>query len=128
MHIAVRRPMDEKLQQLIMDARQCMGCTHEGLIVTSLDGIIVETSPAAERILEAPSMSLKGRQVREICPARDTYDDLIRQTDINGRSLNRSLLVNAGETKRKIVNMSVQRVENGSAAQYVHIFQDCADL
>src|SRR5712691_7008338 len=120
--------MDEKLQQLIMDAKQCMGCMHEGLIVTSSDGTIVETSPAAERILEAPSMSLKGRQVRELCPVRDVYDDLIRQTDSSGRSLNKSVIVLTGDSKRKIVNMSVQRVEQGKEARYVHVFQDCADL
>jgi PAS domain S-box-containing protein len=120
--------MDEKLQQLIMDAKQCMGCMHEGLIVTSSDGTIVETSPAAERILEAPSMSLKGKHVREICPVHDVYDDLIRQTGSSGRSLNKTVLVIAGDSKRKIVNMSVQRVEEGTDVRYVHIFQDCADL
>src|SRR5581483_7329872 len=120
--------MSENLLQLITDARQCMGCMHEGLIVTSHDGVIVETSPAAERILEAPSMSLKGRQVRDLCPVRDVYDDLIRQTDAGGRSLNRSVLLVAGETKRKIVNMSVQRVALGDTVRYVHVFQDCADL
>jgi signal transduction histidine kinase len=120
--------MAENLQQLIMDAKQCMGCMHEGLIVTSSDGVIVETSPAAERILEAPSMSLKGRQVRELCPIGDVYDDLIRQTGLSGRSLNKSVLVIAGENKRKIVNMSVQRVDDGGDARYVHVFQDCADL
>ena len=120
--------MVENLQQLIMDAKQCMGCMHEGLIVTSSNGVIVETSPAAERILEAPSMSLKGKQVREICPIGDVYDDLIRQTDSSGRSLNKSVLVVAGENKRKIVNMSVQRVDDGTDLRYVHVFQDCADL
>ncbi len=105
-----------------------MGCMHEGLIVTSSDGIIVETSPAAERILEAPSMSLKGRQVRELCPVHDVYDDLIRQTDSSGRSSNKSVIVLAGDSKRKIVNMSVQRVDQGKEARYVHVFQDCADL
>jgi len=105
-----------------------MGCMHEGLIITSSDGTIVETSPAAERILEAPSMSLKGRQVRELCPVHDVYDDLIRQTDSSGRSLNKSVLVLTGDSKRKIVNMSVQRVQNGREARYVHVFQDCADL
>src|SRR6266513_3908293 len=120
--------MDENLQQLIMDAKQCMGCMHEGLIVTSSDGIIVETSPAAERILEAPFMSLKGRQVRELCPISDVYDDLIRQTQSSGRSLNKSVLVIAGDSKRKIANMSVQRVDDGNDARYVHVFQDCADL
>ncbi len=105
-----------------------MGCMHEGLIITSADGTIVETSPAAERILEAPSVSLKGKHVRDICPVRDVYDDLIRQTGSSGRSLNKSILVIAGETKRKIVNMSVQRVNDGKDARYVHVFQDCADL
>ena len=105
-----------------------MGCMHEGLIVTSSDGTIVETSPAAERILEAPSMSLKGKQVRELCPVRDVYDDLIRQTASSGRSLNKSIIVLAADNKRKIVNMSVQRVEDGNDARYVHVFQDCADL
>src|SRR5689334_14744082 len=120
--------MSANLQQLIADARQCMGCMHEGLIVTSADGVIVETSAAAERILEAPSLSLKGRQVRDLCPAGDVYDDLIRQTDSSGRSLNKSVTVVAGESKRKIVNMSVQRVEEGTTTRYVHVFQDCADL
>jgi PAS domain S-box-containing protein len=111
-----------------MDAKQCMGCMHEGLIVTSSDGTIVETSPAAERILEAPSMSLKGKHVREICPVHDVYDDLIRQTGSSGRSLNKTVLVIAGDSKRKIVNMSVQRVDDGTDVRYVHVFQDCADL
>jgi PAS domain S-box-containing protein len=120
--------MSQKLQQLITDAKQCMGCLHEGLIVTSPDGTILETSPAAERILEAPSMSLKGRQVRDICPVHDVYDDLIHQTDSSGRTSNKSVLVIAGDNKRKIVNMSVQRVDDGTNARYVHVFQDCADL
>ena len=120
--------MSENLQQLVQEARQCMGCMHEGLIITSPDGTIVETSPAAERILEAPSMSLKGRQVRELCPVHDVYDDLIRQTDSSGRSPNKSVLVLTGDGKRKIVNMSVQRVDQGKETRYVHVFQDCADL
>ncbi|PYS49552.1 MAG: hypothetical protein DMG13_23190 [Acidobacteria bacterium] len=120
--------MKEKIQQQIMDAMQCMGCTHEGLIVTSADGTIIETSPAAERILEAPSMSLKGRQVRDFYPVQDAYDELIQQTGRGVHSLNKSLIVRAGESKRKIVNMSVQRVDDGENVRYVHVFQDCADL
>src|SRR5437868_6475355 len=100
--------MSQNIQQQIMDAKQCMGCMHEGLIVTSADGTIIETSPAAERILEAPSLGLKGRQIREFCPARETYDELIRQTEAGARSLNKSVIVLAGDSKRKIVNMSVQ--------------------
>src|SRR5213594_4509804 len=98
--------MNDNLHQLINTAKQCMGCMHEGLIVTSANGTILETSPAAERILEAPSTSLKGKQVREICPVQDVYDDLVRQTDSSGRTLNKSILVRAGDNKRKIVNMS----------------------
>jgi signal transduction histidine kinase len=116
------------IREQIIDAKQCMGCMHEGLIVTSVDGTIVETSPAAERILEAPSLSLKGRQVREFCSMQDIYDDLVRQTNAAGRSLNKSMIVIAGDSKRKIVNMSVQRIGDGESAQFVHVFQDCADL
>jgi len=120
--------MIKGIEHQITDARQCMGCMHEGFIVTSADGTIIETSPAAERILEAPSMSLKGRQVREICPVVDAYEELIRQTGSGGRILNKSVIVLAGDSKRKIVNMSVQRVADGEASTFVHVFQDCADL
>ena len=120
--------MNENIQQQIMDAKQCIGCLHEGLIVTTVDGTIVETSPAAERILEAPSLSLKGRQVRDLCPTPDAYEELIRQTGAAGRSLNKSMIVLAGESKRKIVNMSIQRIGEEPEAQFVHVFQDCADL
>src|SRR6476619_7059115 len=70
--------MRRDIEQQIMIAKQCMGCMHEGVIVTALDGTIVESSPAAERILERPSTGLKGKQVREICPIVDAYDELIR--------------------------------------------------
>ena len=56
------------------------------------------------------------------------YDDLVRQTDSSGRTLNKSILVLAGDHKRKIVNMSMQRVDDGHDVRYVHLFQDCADL
>src|SRR3989304_10035855 len=113
--------MDE-MQREITDAKQCMGCMHEGLIVTSTDGTILETSLAAERILEAPSFSLRGRQVRDICAVIDAYDELIRQTDVLGRSLNRSVIFLAGEGKRKIVNVSVQGVGAGGSARGVRGF------
>src|SRR5262249_36318250 len=120
--------MRKDTYQQIMDARQCMGCMHEGFIITSTDGTIIETSQAAERILEAPSLSLKGRQVREICPVTEAYDELIRRVGSGGRVLNRSVIVLAGDSKRKIVNMSVQRVGEGENSRFVHVFQDCADL
>ncbi len=43
--------MNENFHLLIDNAKQCLGCMHEGLIVTSPNGTILETSPAAERIL-----------------------------------------------------------------------------
>jgi signal transduction histidine kinase len=116
------------LSEQIVAAKQCMSCQHEGYIATAADGIITETSAAAERILEAPAMSLKGRQVRDICPVADAYDELIGQTVAGGRALNRSVIVLTGTGKRKIINMSVQRVGEGSNSRYVHVFQDCADL
>jgi signal transduction histidine kinase len=120
--------MNRQIEQQIAEAAQCMGCMHEGVIVTATDGTILDTTPAAERILEAPSMSLKGRQVRELCPSFDAYDNLLRHTETAGRALNKSVIVLAGNYKRKIVNMSVQHVGTGDTARVVHVFQDCADL
>jgi PAS domain-containing protein len=51
--ISSLNPMKETIQEQILTAKQCMGCMHEGFIVTSPDGTITEISPAAERILEA---------------------------------------------------------------------------
>jgi signal transduction histidine kinase len=102
---------------------------HEGMIVTTSNGEIVETSSAAERILEAPPTSLKGRQLRELYLLPNSYDDLIRQTNSEGGTLNKSVIVLAGDAaRRKIVNMSVRRVGDGHQSHYVHVFQDCADL
>ena len=127
-NLDVRYQMDERLAQQILEARQCLGCTHEGLIVTSADGTILETTSAAERILETPSVSLNGRQIRELYPFQSGYEDLLRQIQQNGRVVNKSVMLVAGEGKRKIVNMSIQRVGEGAQVRYVHVFQDCADL
>ncbi len=115
-------------EQEIADAKQCLGCMHEGSIVTSADGAIIEINPAAERILGEPALSLKGKKARELCQPVEAYDDLIRQTESGGRTLNKSLIVLAGDKKRKIVNISVQRVGEGEDSRFVHVFQDCADL
>ena len=120
--------MNDKLTQLIQEAKQCIGCMHEGTVVTTADGSIVETSPAAERILEAPFASLKGRSLRDLYLLPDLYDQLLRQANSEGGTLNKSVIVLAGESKRKIVNMSVRRVESGPQTRYLHVFQDCADL
>ena len=120
--------MNNDIEQEILEAKQCMGCVHEGLIVTLADGTIIETSVAAERILEAPSTSLKGKQIRELCPTVDAYDELILQTDSAGQSFNTAIILLARDNKKKIVNMSVRRIGNDSVSRYVHVFQDCADL
>src|SRR5688500_8014849 len=118
--------MNENLTRKILEAKQCLGCMHEGLIVTTADGTIVETSPAAERILETPALA--GRQIRDLYPIREIYDDLIGQIRTDGRVIDRSVILRAGDNKRKIVNISIQRVGEENTVRYVHVFQDCSDL
>src|SRR5262245_12145736 len=120
--------MNDKLNQLIQEAKHCIGCMHEGTVITTADGSILETTPAAERILEAPLASLKGKKLRDLYLLPDLYDSLVRQSDAEGGTLNKSVIVLAGDSRRKIVNMSVRRVGQGSEIRYVHVFQDCADL
>jgi signal transduction histidine kinase len=114
--------------ELILDAKQCMGCLHEGVVVTEPSGAIVEASPAAEHILEIPSLSLKSRNIHQFCDATDVYQDLCDRAQREGRALNQSILVATGTGKRKMVNMSVECVDKTGEARFVHVFQDCADL
>src|SRR5262245_15428791 len=95
-------------REALLQTKLCLGCMHEGMLVTAMDGTIIETTPAAEHILETPSLALKGRNVGEFFTP-DIYDDMRRQALRDARSLNRSLLVSSDNGQRKLVNMSIQR-------------------
>lgn len=116
------------LRERMLDVKQCLGCAHEGIVVTDQEGRIVETSPPAERILEMPSLDLKSRSIHEFCLGDDVYGDLCSQAAREGRALNRSILVSTGMGRKKLLNMSVERFGDGADARLVHVFQDCADL
>jgi signal transduction histidine kinase len=122
------REKEIQQKELMLEAKQCLGCLHEGVVVTERDGVILETSPAAEHILEIPSLGLKDRNIHEFCTAREVYEDLCVQAAKDGRALNRSLFVATGTGKRKLVNMSIQSVVRDGQQRLVHVFQDCADL
>jgi len=129
--------VDEKLnrlkknieeQEALLAAKQCLGCAHEGMLVTTLDGTITEATSAAEHILETASAGLRGHSIHEFCTARDAYDEMSRQAVREERAWNRSMVVSAGDGKRKVVNMSIQRAGAPAALRLVHVFQDCTDL
>jgi signal transduction histidine kinase len=112
----------------MLDVKQCLGCAHEGVVVTDPNGKIIEATPAAERILEIPSLDLKSRTIHQFCLTQEVYGDLCSQASREGRALNRSILVSTGMGKKKLLNMSVERFGEGSNVRMVHVFQDCADL
>src|SRR5215831_10960115 len=114
------------LSEELLDARECMGCMHEGTLITDLQGAILESAPSAERILETPSVGLKGRRIQDFCAASAVYDDMRRQAIHDGRVLNRSLLFFAGAGKRKLVTISLQLAGTETEKRLVHVFQDCA--
>src|SRR5262245_48272200 len=126
--------MDEKYDnplafgEAVLEVKQCLGCMHEGLVVTTLDGVIVECTPAADHIQQTPSLVMKGRSIHEFCLTPDIYKDLQAQAVKEVRVLNRSLVVTSGTGKRKLVNMSIQCSAASAPARLVHVFQDCADL
>jgi signal transduction histidine kinase len=117
-----------KLEQQILDAKQCLSCVHEGYIVTDREGKILETTPGADRIFEAPASSLKGRQVRELCAVPGAYDGLLQLVARAHVLVNKPFIVLSPEGKRKVVNISIQDVGEAPDARFVHAFQDCADL
>jgi len=111
----------------VFKARESLGCSHEGMIVTDATGAVVETNLAAERILEVPSLKLKGSTVRDLCTVGSSYEEIKKRATDEGRCLNRPIILQTSSGKRKLVNMSIQKVE-GADVRYVHVFQDCADL
>jgi signal transduction histidine kinase len=117
-----------ELRERMLDVKQCLGCAHEGVVVTDSEGRIIEATPAAERILEIPSLDLKSRTIHQFCVTHEVYGDLCSQASREGRALNRSILVSTGMGKKKLLNMSVERFGEGSNVRMVHVFQDCADL
>lgn len=116
------------LREALLDTKQCMGCMHEGMLVTDPGGTIMESAPAAEHILDTPFPALKGHSIREFCAAPDAYDEMRTQALRDGRVLNRSLLFFAGTGKRKLVTISIQTSGTVQDPRLVHVFQDCADL
>jgi signal transduction histidine kinase len=112
----------------LLEIKQCLGCMHEGMLLTTPEGAIVETSLAAERILESPPQNLRTKNMRDLCIVPGIYDDMCGQATAELRAMNRSLLVVTGTGRKKLLNMSVQRVGKDEGARFVHIFQDCTDL
>ncbi|HEX4999498.1 MAG TPA: ATP-binding protein [Terriglobia bacterium] len=112
----------------LSEVKQCIGCLHEGMLVTAADGSIIETTLGADRILESPPESLKSRNMHELCIVPGIYDDICRQVVTELRVMNRSLLVITGAGKKKLLNMNVQRVGHDAGMRFVHVFQDCSDL
>src|SRR5689334_21826236 len=112
----------------LYSARETLGCAHEGMLVTDSRGRVDETNLAAERILELPSLTLKGSDIRRVCAVHNSDDDILTHVTAEGRSLNKPIILQTGTGKRKLVNMSIQQVDTQEVRRYVHVFQDCADL
>jgi signal transduction histidine kinase len=122
------REHDLRLRERTLEAKQCLGCSHEGVVVTGPDGSILETSPPAEHILEIPSVTLESRNIHELFVDPAVYEDLYNRASREGRVLNRSILVATGMGKKKLLNMSIERLDQDGESRLVHVFQDCADL
>src|ERR1700741_4369174 len=103
----------------LVETQQCLGCMHEGMLVTSSDGIILESTAASEKILETPSLNLKGSNIRSFCRSLDVYEEMVNKATAEKRCLNKSLIVEAGG-KRKLVNMSVEKITDGDEVRLVH--------
>jgi PAS domain S-box-containing protein len=117
-----------KHHEAILEAEHCLGCMHQGTVVTTHDGTILETTPAAEQILGVPSPRLKDHNIHDFVESRDVYDHLCAEALRDVKAMNHPFVLATGEGKRKLVNMSIQSTRNGDGVQLVHVFQDCADL
>jgi signal transduction histidine kinase len=112
----------------LAEAKLCLGCIHEGTVLTNLEGKVVENSAAAEQILEVSPSGLRDRSIREFLNTPDVYDDMVELALHEVRAMNRTVVMSTDGGKRKLVNLSIQSTGTGSDARLVHVFQDCADL
>jgi signal transduction histidine kinase len=93
-----------------------------------MDGTITEMTPAAEHILEVPSIETQRKNIHEFCVVGDIYDDMRNSAARDTQALNRSLLVLTGTGKKKLLNMSIQHRVGRGGEYFIHVFQDCSDL
>ena len=96
--------------------------------MTNSDGIILEVNAAAERIFESPLHDLKGKSMMGFCTNPNAYDELFERTTREGRAINRPLVLMTASGKKKLVSMSIARVDKDNESLMAHVFQDCADL
>jgi two-component system sensor histidine kinase AtoS len=116
------------LERATQQAAECMRCLHEGVIDVSPDGKILSCNPAAEQILGAPAMELKGRFARDFYAVPTACDEFVKLAREEGRVTERPSLLKKSDGSKTLVQLSMSRVENGTDARLTQIFRDCADL
>jgi two-component system, NtrC family, sensor histidine kinase AtoS len=117
-----------KQHEAFQAAARCLGCSHEGQIVTNASGEIVDVDANAGQILEELPTRMEGRNIRDYCLLRESYDAIWRHASRTGRVQNRPLIIQSPRGMRRLVRMSIQRIVDGAATSFVHVFEDCADV
>ncbi len=115
-------------ESALKQASECMSCLHEGMIVVSREGLIVECNPAAEQILGSPAMELKGQSAREFYALPSACDELSGIAEEEGRLQERPALMKGTSGKKKLVHVSMSPVAADGEGRMVQVFRDCADL
>ena len=116
------------LQIASQEATDCLRCQHEGVVDVSSDGLILNCNVAAEQILGSPTMELKGRPAREFYALPAACDEFMGMAREEGRLTERPALLRKTDGTKKLVHMSMSRVENGGAPGLIQVFRDCSDL
>ena len=115
-------------ESALKQASACMSCLHEGMLVVTREGQILDCNPAAEKILGSPAMELKGRQAREFYALPSACDDFIGIATAEGRLQERPTLMRATNGNKKLVHVSMSPVDSAGNGDIVQVFRDCADL
>ena len=116
------------LQVASQQASDCLRCMHEGVVEVSSEGLILECNQAAEQILGAPTMELKGRAARDFYTLPGACDEFMDATRDEGRLNERPALLKKTDGTKTLVHMSMTRVDNDGTERLVQVFRDCADL
>ena len=121
--------MDERqdslnLRERMLDVKQCLGCAHEGIVVTDPDGRIVEVSPPAQRILEIDGLRA-GKPFREALNPATALSDLIAEALQVGSPIVRRTITLGGAKPRHLgVTVSPIAAADGGLQATVCLFTD----
>lgn len=105
--------------------RDLFSFTPIGIIIVSPKGVILETNPALEKIVESDTYSLIGEPVEKVIP-KDIYKETVREGEISGRKV--ILKKSRGDDIPVNIFSKERKTSEGETAGYLFALLDATEM